>query len=159
MSGIDSEENIGSHNSTGNVRHPAGHHGHQFRTRQIGQKWPDGQGRFRLSHENTCCDVQRFCPTRSHHACHDPGKNPDDDLHNAEVIEHREEGRDKDDCRKHAEGKIAQLRSGIGQVAEHEVRTRMGITQEFCDRVSRFLKDIPACLHAQHKYRKGKLQP
>ncbi len=68
--GLDSKSYVSRHDSAGDVRHAAGHDGHQFRAGQVGQKGTDGQRRFGLSHENAGRDVQRFGAARAHDARH-----------------------------------------------------------------------------------------
>src|SRR2546426_224764 len=77
----------------------------EFRLGELGKKRPDSERSFRLSHENTGGDVEGFRAAGAHHASHDPRGSPDDELHYAEVIEHRKKGGNKDDRGKYLESK------------------------------------------------------
>jgi hypothetical protein len=102
--------------------HPAGHHGHEFRARQIGQKRPDGYRRFRLSHENTGRDVERFRAAGAHHPGHNPGGDPNDELHDSEVIEHSEKRADENDGRQYLKSEIeAEMGTLLPEVAENKL--------------------------------------
>src|ERR1700688_4872097 len=155
---VNSKRNIGGHDSAGNVRHAAGHHGHQLRTSQVGQKWADRQRRFRLSHENAGSYVQRFGTACSHHTGHDPGKNLNNDLHDPEVIEHSEKSGDEDNGGQHSESEVSELRSRLGQVSKDEVGSGVRVTQQLRDAVSRFLKYNPPGVNSQNENCEYELQ-
>src|SRR6202167_164639 len=151
--------NVSRHNPAGNVGHAAGHHGHEFRTCQIRKKRPNGHRRLRLSHENAGRDVERFRAARAHHLGHDPGKELDDDLHDSNVVKHREKRADKNDGWQYLKReKETEMRTLLSQVAENKLRTGERVTKQLTDHVASLLKDSPAGVDSQHAYRKGKLQ-
>ena len=106
MLGVNSERDVSGHDSTGNVSHPAGHHRHELGACELGQKRPDGERGFCLSHEDARCNVQGLGAARAHEARHYFGRQLDDELHDAVVIKHGEERGDKDNRGQHLEGKI-----------------------------------------------------
>src|SRR2546426_5911370 len=93
------------------MRHSTGHDDHEFRLGELGKKRPDSERSFRLSHENTGGDIEGFRAAGAHHASHDPRGSPDDELHYAEVIEHRKKGGNKDDRGKRSEEHTSELQS------------------------------------------------
>ena len=58
MLGLNAEGDVGGHRRTADVGHAAGHHGHQFRARELRQEWTDGERRFSATHENAGSNVQ-----------------------------------------------------------------------------------------------------
>src|ERR1700724_3130194 len=155
---VNTKRNISGHDSAGNVRHAAGHYGHQLPAGKYGPKWADGQRRFRLSHKNPGSHIQGFGAARSHHAGHDPGKNLNDDLHDPEVIEHSEKSGDEDNGGQHSESEVPELRSGLGKVPKDEVGSGVGVTQQLRDAISRFLKYDPPSVNSQHENGEHELQ-
>ena len=91
MLGLDAERYVSRHNAAGNVRHSGGHNRHQLRARALGQERTDGKWSFGLSHEDRSCYVQRLHSAYLHGAFHQPGKEADDELHNAEVVQQSKE--------------------------------------------------------------------
>src|ERR1700688_2388105 len=159
MLGFNAERNVSRHDPAGNVRHPAGHHRHQFRSSEIWQEGTDGQRRFGLSHEYAGRDVQRFRATCAHHASHDPRRDLDDELHHTVVVEHGEECRDKDDGRQYLKREIeAEMRTLLSKFTKNKLRTDKGITEKPIYYIAGFLKNSPTGLDSQHEYCAGKLQ-
>ncbi len=141
------------------MSHAAGHHGHEFRACQIRQKRPDGYRRFRLSHENTGRDVERLRTAGAHHPRHDPGGNLNDELHDAEVIEHSEKRADENDGRQYLKGKIeAEMGTLLPEIAENKLRADIRVAKQTADGVAGFLKNPPPGVDSQHTYGKGELQ-
>src|ERR1700758_4813511 len=79
------------------MRHSASHHGHQFGTSEVGQEGANGDWRFRLTHEDAGGNIQRLSPASAHDARHGPGRDANDELHDAVVIENGEESTDEND--------------------------------------------------------------
>ena len=101
---LDAGEDIGGHDAAGDVGHAAGHHGHQLRTREAGEKRADGKRRLGLAHEDAGCNIEAFRAADLHRALHRPGEPLDDDLHEADVIKHGKERGDEDDRGQHLKG-------------------------------------------------------
>ena len=158
MSRIDAKGNVRGHDSARDMRHAARHHRHQFRAGQIREEGSDREWRLRLSHENARGHVQRFGSARSHDSRHHPGKNTDDDLHNAEVIKHGKERGDENDGRQHPKGEVAQLRTGVRKIPKDEVRSSIRIAKQLRDRIPGFLKHNPPCVDSEYEYGKHELQ-
>jgi len=87
-----------------NMGHAAGHYAHEFGLGELGKKRADGERGFGLAHEDAGGDVERFCPAGAHDAGHQPRGGADDQLHDADVVEHGEKRGDEDDRWKHLEG-------------------------------------------------------
>ena len=104
MARLDAISDIGCHDAARDVSHAAGHDGHQLAARGLGEKRADGERRFGLAHEDGGGDVEAFRAGDAHGLLHDPGKAADDDLHDADVVEHGKEGGDEDDGGQHLEG-------------------------------------------------------
>ena len=64
----------------------------------------DGERGLGLAHEDGGGDIHAFSAGDAHGLEHDPGQAADDDLHEADVVEHGEEGGDEDDGGQHLEG-------------------------------------------------------
>src|SRR5579859_5423039 len=139
--------------------HTAGHHGHEFGVSEFRQEWANGHRSFRLSHKNAGSNVKRLCAAGTHDARHRPSRNPDDELHNAVVVENCKERADEDYRGQHLEGENkTDARTLLAQRTEDEFRTDEGVTENAIRSVSGDLKDAPAVVHAQHKNGKGDLQ-
>ena len=94
------------HNATGNRRKAADHHGVQLRLRESTDERLDHERRLRHAYEDIPRHREGFGARRAHCALHDPGDATDQTLHDAEVIEHRRERREEDDCRQDGEREI-----------------------------------------------------
>jgi len=79
------------------VRHTTSHDNHQFRLREFWKEGTDGERSFGLAHKNAGGNIEGFRAAGAHHASHCPRGSANDELHNAEVIEHSEEGGNEDD--------------------------------------------------------------
>ncbi len=90
---LSAEREIGRHDRAGDVRHAAGHHGHEFGAGEFGQERTNGHRRFRLTHEDAGGNVKRLGSAGAHDAGHRPGRDPDDELHYAVVIENMRKAR------------------------------------------------------------------
>ena len=157
--GIDAEGDVGAHDAARDVRHPAGHDGHQLRTRYLRQKRANRQRRLGLAHEDTGGDVQRFGPARAHHPLHHPRRPLDDHLHDPEVIENGEESGDEDDRGENLEGKDeTERRTLLAYLAEDKLRADVGKTQQLVHHVAGRLKQPSAVVELQHEEREGNLQ-
>ena len=88
---LDTVADVKRHDCAGDVRHAAGHDGHQFRFGHFWQERPDGQWSFRLPHENAGRHVQRLSPARAHDPLHQPSRRANDNLHHAKVIKQSEQ--------------------------------------------------------------------
>ncbi len=97
---------------------------------------PDGQRRFRLTHEDARRDVKRFSAARTHHLLHHDRKRLHHPLHDAEIVENREKRRDEDDDGEDLEGEYGSHGSaGSAQcVAENEGAAILGVTEHGRDR-------------------------
>src|SRR5271156_1546223 len=127
MFGFDTVGDVGGHHAAGNVRHTAGHDGHQFRLRHFGQIGANGEGRLGLAHEDAGSDVERFGAAGAHEAGHDARGLFDDELHHAVVIKHGEDGGDKNDSGQDLEGEEeAHGRAFFSEVAEDELGAEEG---------------------------------
>ena len=119
---VDAEEDVGGHDAAGDVRHAGGHDGHELGARGVAEEWADGERGFGLAHEDAGGDVGGLRAGGAHGALHEPGDDLDDVLHDAEVIEHREERGDKDDRGQDGEGEDGER---AVRVAELGPKTRM----------------------------------
>jgi hypothetical protein len=97
--------------------------------------------------------------TGAHHASHDPGRNLDDELHDAEVIEHGEKRANENNGRQHLKRKIkAEMGALLTQVAENKLRAGIGIAKQSTDGIASPLKNPLPSSNSQHANRKGELQ-
>ena len=95
----------------------------QLRLGHPRQERPDGQRRLGLPHEDAGRDVQRLGAARAHEAVHDHREQPHDELHDAEVVEHREQRGDEDDRRQHHEREDVRVLAALGpEHAGHDLR-------------------------------------
>ena len=160
--------NIHGHDAARNMRHAAGHDGHQFAARGAGKKWPDGERRLRLPHEDGRGDVHALRARDAHGLQHHPGHAADDDLHQADVIQHGEKRGDEDDGGQHLEREDRSRcgsnhfaeSAGVGQAqfAEQNARSREGSRKHVGDDVAGPGHGALAKVEAQHKKRKRELQ-
>ena len=135
------DTDVGGHHATGNVRHAAGHDGHQFGFGELRKKWADGEGRFGLAHENAGGDVERFRAAGAHDDGHQPGGAANDELHHAQVVKHGKKGSDKNDGGEHLEGEDqAQVGIGFAEFAEDERGADIGKVEQVLRAVAGFLK-------------------
>jgi len=116
--GVDAEADVGRHDAAGDVGHAGGHDGHELGVGGAGEEGADGERSFGLAHEDAGGDVGGLCAAGSHGALHDPGDDADDPLHEADVVEDGEEGRDEDDCGEDGEGEDGERVSGNTERAE-----------------------------------------
>ena len=141
------------------MRHAGGHDDHEFRAGNVGQKRANRQGSFGLTHEDTGGDVHGLnagCPHEPHHHS---GEQFDDDLHNAEVIQHREERSDEDDGRQHLESENKPVfRKFVTQLAKYEFRANERIAQQVIDGISGGGHHPLANSNPQNQQRKNELQ-
>ena len=133
------DEDVGGHHGSGNVRHAADHDGEQLAFGEAGEERTNGQRSFGLAHENAGRDVQGFGAAGAHNALHHHRHRLHDDLHDAEIVEHREERRDEDDDRQHLEREnYAELVVFDAElVAENEGASRRGVVEQMIDAVAR----------------------
>src|SRR5439155_8441088 len=83
----------------------------------------------------------------------------DDELHDAVVVEHREESGDKDDRGQDLKGEEeTELAALFAQLTEHELRASEGVTEKFADRIARPRKEIAAERKAQDEEGENELQ-
>ena len=158
MLGFDSECDVGCHDAARNVRHAAGHHGHQFGPGEIGQERTDGQRSFGLSHENAGGHIQRLRSAGPHHTSHDPGGDLDNKLHDAVVVEHGEKCRDEDDGWQYLEGKIKpEMGTLLPEFAKHKLGADESVTKQSIHHITGFLKHSPASFDSQYKYGEDQL--
>ncbi len=86
-----------------------------------GKKWANRERRFRLAHEDAGGDVQRFRAACAHQSRHHARGHLDDELHDAEVIEHREKRGDENNRRQHLKREEkSHRRTFFAEVTEHE---------------------------------------
>ncbi len=157
--GLDPEGDVGGHDAARNVRHTAGHHGHQFGVSEVGKKRKNRLRRFRLAHENAGRHVQRFRAAHSHEARHKPGRRTDDDLHNADVIKHGKQSADEDHGRQYLKCKIeSQMRALLSEIAKHKLRSGKCVTEHGVHGISGLLKKDPAHVHFENKKGEHNLQ-
>ena len=124
-----------------------------------GKKRTNRERRFRLAHEDAGGDVQRFGAARAHQAGHHARGGFHDQLHDAEVVEHREKRRDENDRRKRLEREI-KTSGGIflPEIAEDEGRSVVGEIQEPVGAGAQLLEDQLAIFPAHHQESEGNLQ-
>ena len=159
MLSLDAKSDVGRHDATGNVGHPAGHDAHQFRFCEFAEKWPDCEWRLRLSHEDTGGNVERLRAARAHHPRHDPSGSANDELHYANVVQERKKSSDENDGGEYLKGEgEAEQRSFLSDFAENEFRANVGKTQQAVHCCPGGLKDSAANIKAQNKEGKGNLQ-
>ena len=100
-----------------------------------GEEGPDGEGRFGLAHEDAGGDVGGLRSGDAHGLLHDPGEGADDELHEADVIEDGEEGRDEDDGGENFEGEDGHGRV-VAERAEDHGGAGDGVGEELIDAVA-----------------------
>ena len=128
------EEDVGGHDGTGDVGHAGGHDGEEFALGEADEEGTDGEGSFRLAHEDAGGDAGGFSTAGAHDAAHDEGHAFNDELHDAEVIQNAEEGRDKDDDGEDLEGEENAERSGgFTEGAKEEAGAFFGVAEEGFD--------------------------
>src|SRR5579859_530060 len=167
MLGFDPEGDVRGHDAAGDVGHAAGHHDHQFGFRKLIQKRPDGEGSFRLAHEDAGGHVEGLRAAGAHDARHDPGGSANDELHDADVIEQREKSGDENNRGENLEsknevfrrsGETGRSRGGQAELAKDKLRAVKGVAEEQIDVVSGLFKKIAARGEAQNKNGERKLQ-
>ena len=104
MPRFDALRNVHGHDAARDMRHAAGHDRHQLTARRAREERPDGERGFRLAHEDAGGYVHAFSAGDAHGLEHDPRHGANDDLHEADVIENREEGGDENNGGQHLEG-------------------------------------------------------
>ncbi len=115
---VDAEADVGRHDSAGDVGHAGGHDGHELGAGGSAEEGADGEGGFGLAHEDAGGYVGGLGSAGAHGALHDPGDDADDLLHEADVVEDGEEGRDEDDGRQDGEGEDGEGVAGGSEGAE-----------------------------------------
>ena len=125
MPRLDALRDVHGHDAARYVRHAAGHDGHQFAARGFRKERPDGERRLGLPHEDGCGHVHAFGAGDAHGLEHYPRQSANDDLHHADVVEHRKESRDEDDGRQDLEGEDGAER-GVGRAECAEQHRRAG---------------------------------
>ena len=132
---LHSERDVGRHDSARNVRHAARHDRHQLGLRQVRQKRPDRQRRFRLPHENARRDVQRLRPARAHHPLHHPCRRANHHLHHAEVIQQRKQRGDENNRRQNLKRKNqTRSRTAASPVLQTRIPTPQTRRRAACSR-------------------------
>ncbi len=158
--GLDAAENIGAHDTAGDMRHAGRHDDHQLRFGHRRQKRTNGQRRFGLSHEDAGRDVERLHAAGAHQPGHDAGRDADDELHHAVVIKDGEERGNKNDGRQNLEGEIkAVFRVLDAQLAEDELRAGKRIAEQAIDGLSGHGQRAPAVFEFEHQKSEEDLQP
>src|SRR5579885_1278872 len=90
---------------------------------------------------------------------HQPGGDADDELHDADVIQNREQRADEDDDRQHLKSEDEpDAGTLLAQRSEDEFRADEGVAEHLVGRVSNRLKSTAAVLDPQNEDREGKLQ-
>ena len=159
MPGLDAERDIGHHDRAGDVRHSRGHHRHQLGARHPRQEGPDGERRLGLPHEDRRRDVEALRAARAQHPAHHEGEGPDDDLHDADVIENGEERGNEDDGRQELEGEDdAETGVLLAELAEDEGRADVGVAQDAGDQSAQPAEERLPRRNAQHEDREEHLE-
>ena len=135
VGGVDAVGDVSSHDAAGDVSHAGGHDGHEFGVSGVGEEGPDGEGGFGLAHEDAGGDVGGLGSGDAHGLLHDPREGADDELHEADVIEDGEEGRDEDDGGEDLEGEDGE-RGVVAEWAEDHGGAGDGVGQELVDAVA-----------------------
>src|ERR1019366_4647383 len=126
----EADADVGRHYGARNVRHAAGHDGKQFGLGHAREKGLDGERSFRLAHEDAGRHVQRLRAADTHHFLHGDGHDFDHALHEAQVVQNREERGDEDDDGQHLEGEHETDRGIIGaQLPEYERAAGFGVAE------------------------------
>ena len=120
---------------------PPDHHRQQLRLRHPRHERLDDDRRLGLPHEDVGRGRERLRSARPHQEHHRARHQPDDELQDAEVVEHGEERGDEDDRRQRGEGedeavpgpKISAIFVWFGEHAEHERRAGVGELEEAAD--------------------------
>ena len=127
---LDAEGDVCGHDAAGDVGHARGHHRHQLGLRHPAEIGANRQRRLGLAHENAGGDVQRLGAARAHHAVHHHREQPDHHLHQAEVVQDREQGGDEDDRRQDLKGEDdAVLGPGFAERTGHHLRPHGPVAQ------------------------------
>jgi hypothetical protein len=125
-----------------------------------GQERPNAQRGFRLAHEDAGRHVQRLGAADAHGQLHQASHGLDHDLHDAQVVEHGEEGGDKDDGGQHLEGDDEPIGGVLlAQLAKDEPGADKGIGQHAVHRVSGCGQGPFPGVKAQHQHGEDPLQP
>ena len=90
---------IGGHDTAGHRGHAAGHDRHQFGLGHTGDKGFDDQRGFGLPDKDVGRSGQGLRSAGFQRPDHDPGHDVDHHLHDAQVVEHGHQRREKDDRR------------------------------------------------------------
>ena len=141
---MDAVGDVGGHDASGDVGHAGGHDSHEFGVGGSVEEGADGERGFSLSHEDAGGDVGRLGSGDAHGFLHDPGEGSDDELHEADVIEHSEEGGDEDDGGKDFEGKYREGGGVTAEITEDHGGAGDGVGEEFVDAVASGGKDALA---------------
>jgi hypothetical protein len=168
MARFNALRDVHCHDAAGDMGHAAGHNCHQFAASGARKKRPDGERSFSLAHEDACSYVHAFRSGDAHRLEHDPRHAPNDDLHDADVIEHCEERRDEDNCGQNLKRKNrAPIRtehrpecSGIWQTefSEQHLGAGEGCGKHVGDHVAGPVHKALAKAEAQHQEREAHLQ-
>ena len=121
--------------------HAGGHDDHELAACGSGEEGANGERGFGLAHEDAGSDVGALGTAGSHGALHDPGDDLDDLLHEADVVEHGEEGGDEDDGGKDGEGEDGERIAGSSEGAEDQRGAVDGVGKQAGDDGGDFVKD------------------
>src|SRR6185437_11292509 len=149
---------VGGHHRAGNMRHAAGHDGEELRLRHTRDERLDGEGRFRLPHEDAGGDVQRFGAAHAHHLLHADRHGAYDPLHHAEVIKNGEERRDEDDDGEDLKREDDAVRAGLdAKRSEEELAAGFGVIEHRAHARADELENL-AEVSLENEYREQELQ-
>jgi hypothetical protein len=150
--------NISGHHRARHMGHAAHHHGEQFRFCQGGEKRPNGDRRFRLSHDNAGRYASGLGAAGAHELLHEHRHAFHEDLHHAEVVQNRKQRADEDNDGQHLKREYhAELRRWKPQfVAEDEARTLARVTEQLVHKQADAVEDS-AETGLQHNEREREL--
>ena len=136
---------VGPENAARDEPHPAHHHDGEFRAGESGEVRPDHERSLRLPQKDRGGGVERFGTTRPEHTGRHPGERPHDQLHEPQVVEHREQRGREHDRGEHPKGEheAGRTRRIDEPVAEHESRPLLRAGEHRLDPAARDVEGRP----------------
>ncbi len=148
---------IGTQNRACDPGHANGHHAEQLCRCQAGEIGADDQRAFRLADKNIRRRAQALNAGDASDRL-DPAANPfDDELHDAEVVKHRNQRREKDDDRQRGNRKTVAADRRPGNRPENEIGPRLGIAEQVRHTARQCCQHTFAKRRYQHKKRNAHL--
>ena len=134
------------------------HDREHLRVAEVLQVRPNHERRLGLPDEDIGRRVHRFDGTRPDHFVQEATDEPDDPLHDAQVVQHRHQGGKEDDDRQHVDGETETDDVRIGQRPEHHVDAGVRKPDDSQHAFAQGVDEGPAAIPEQNDRRDSDLQ-